>query len=379
VGLDELIGAVLAGPDHEARPHQEALGALGAAAVGPVVAAIRTSKGPPRRRLAEAVGFVRDRAAVPALIELIDDDCSPLAIAVLRALEHLPDPAALPPLLDLWLWDDNSQMAATISAIGGPSIVEPYHATLGRWLGGAALDSTPEALADAVASFDRARVASLEGVCRGLQAGGDAAGANALYAALRFASSAETRERAAQATQHVVAPGIVAALRAGMQDAAADVRRESVFSAYYLGLGTLIPDLLLVGSSDADPTVAATAREAVARIAGFPPFRQAPEAEELTAWFEQHGKALDPALAHRGGEPLHPSTIAARIAQEPRGPWDRALEFQVITGAKLPPGGDDAGAEIGAAAVAWAAEHAAEFEPGGVYRAGRRIEVPLPL
>lgn len=371
MSTETLIAAILAGPSVEALPHQESLAAIGAPAIPAIVDGVRANKGPSRRRLAEVVGRIRDPEAVPLLLPLIEDSYTGLALATIQALSHLPDPRAGAPLLKAWAWNDGASLARALVVNNVPDLAAAFRTTLERWLGNTSDPSrAPELMSSAI-------VASLAVVAPELERAGDTLGFESLHAVARYAGSADTRERAVLSMWRAVGPGCVETLKATLRDPDPQVRQAAAFASYFLGVGALVPDLVQVGVADADETVAATARDAIARIGNMSLTQTAPSPERVTAWFDADGVHLDPDIAWRRGERLHPRTVAAMIAVEPRGPWDRALEFEILTGAGLPhrSSDDTPTDELGALAVAWALAHAADFVPGAIYREGRRITV----
>jgi hypothetical protein len=370
--IETLVQAILAGPDVEAVPHQQALAAFGATAVPPIVEGVEATKGPPRRRLAEVISQIRDPEARPLLIGILESRNRNLRMPTIEALAHLPDPRAAAPLLEIWSWTQNSVLAQALIATGDPAVPDAFQAALRRWLAGT---TDPSKAAEGMNSV---AVGTLVVMIPVLSDGGRNLAFAALHAVATGASSPEVRERAILALWRSVGPGCVETIRTALTDPMPMNRQHAVFAGYFLGVGALIPDLVEIGITDVDPTVSATAREALMRIAGLELTQQAPAPAVISNWFENVGKQLDDEIAYRGGKPIHPSTVAAMIAIEPRGPWDRALEFDILTGAGLPHHSGDPMPqdEIGALAVAWAEAHADDFEPGAIYRGGQRIELP---
>ena len=372
MSIETLIEAILAGPDDEAAPHQAELAALGAAAIPSIVEGVNANKGPPRRRLAEVLGGIRDTEAIPLLLAALEQRNRQLLPGVLTALAHLPDPRNVAPLLEMWARNESGLVAEALAATGDPAVAAAFRSTLERWLGGTNDPSR------ALENMSSGLVSTLATMTPVLTSAGDNLAFEVLHAVARDATGDEVRERALLAMWRAVGPGCVETLRAALKDRVAINRQHAVFASYFLGVGTLVGDLVTIGMTDTDVTVAATARDAVGRIAGLEPTREAPAPDAIGAWFDDKGTQLDANVAYRGGMPIHPRTVAALIAIEPLRAWDRALEFELLTGAGLPHHSANPmpREQIGALAVDWADKHAGDFDPGAIYRGGKRIELP---
>jgi HEAT repeat protein len=172
------------------------------------------------------------------------------------------------------------------------------------------------------------------------------------------------REQAVQALAWVVGDGMIAALRAALNDEGLETRRAAIDALFYLGAVEVVGDLLALS---ADPALGNHARVRVHDLTGAP---LTDDADALRKWWMSHGAALPSGVCLRAGAPIAMAEVVEQLAE----PNLRELilqELQVRTGKRF-----DTAADPAAAARAWLAAEGKRFEPGGLYKSGHRVAFP---
>lgn len=261
----------------------ERAGAVGAAAVAPLVAALR--HGAPEA--AERLGLLGDPAAVEPLIEALGSPRSAVRRAAAEALWRMPDRRAVAPLVGLLDDPDDGvrdTAAAALGAVGDPSVVDPLLAALARDVRGAARAlgqlGDPRAVEPLVTAL-----AATRWVADAAEQGLVALGEQAAPAIGRMVDhpDAVVRARAVEALWQIADPRSQDALLSALSDPETGVRRLAALglTAVAADAGALEQVVAAIGE-EKEEQVRSQLALAVAAMAG----RDVPGAREALARLE---------------------------------------------------------------------------------------------
>lgn len=195
-----LIKALGYEKDNYRKAAAEALGQIGAPAVGPLVAALHSPDGSVRWHAAGALGQTGDADAVKPLIAAFGDPLVSVRSAAVEALVQVGAPAVGPLIDALPSW----AAAEALGRIGDHRAVKSLVAALPNWAAINALGwiGDPGAVAPLIAALQGKDELDREAAARALGRIGDPAALDALTAALSDEAQ-HVREAAAEALKHL--------------------------------------------------------------------------------------------------------------------------------------------------------------------------------
>lgn len=188
------------------------------------------------------------------------------------------------------------------------------------------------------------------------------------------------RAEAVAAMCHVVVPGMRDTLVTALQDPVPDVREPAIRTSLLLGDPRFVEHWI---ASTADPMrdLAAAALQAIRDLTGRDPagIGSVREADplRLESWWSKTMRAFGERVVYRLGKPLHIPDLFPLLND--RGVFeDVRAELRCITGVDFAPAvvpfwALDLDGE--SRARAWWQENHSRFEPGGLYRHGRRYDL----
>ena len=277
---------------------------LGAASVSPVAEALRSATGTPARRLRDVLISIRDREAVPQLVDLMDEQSMELVMGVFRALGGSGDRRAVSPLSAYATDDSNreTRRALAVEALG--DLADTDVATAATAIAKEAEEEyLPRLLADAVTAL--AKLGSQE-----LAPG--------FLRVCRKETDPTVLVHYAKTLKHIVAPGLLSALvevvRRGDDP---DTAREAVRGLQYLGSREAAGVLAEATSED----VASEALFAFHAVTGAD-LPDDPESAAAQEWWKANGSRFEPGIVYRLGKPLQVGDLIPRL--------DEARQPQVI-------------------------------------------------
>src|SRR5215210_2359379 len=325
-----------------------ALVAEGAAAVDPVVDALRSAKGPSARRLREVLVSIRDPDAVPRLVDRMDDKTVDVALGVFAALGASRDARATGPLLVYAAGGSTGELrqALAVEALGALGDRSATDA-LAEVAKNAEQDGLPLLLAAAVTSLARL---------------GNHEQAPALLRAWREETDPIELTRYVSALTHVVAPGVLEALVESVKRSDdPETQREAFRGLQYLGSADAATAL---AEAAADPNTSDPS-EALFRLRAI-------------TGTDEPADDLEPGVVHRLGHPLEVSDLIPLLdeASQPRVILD---ELEVITGERFgdPPIVPEGAESPRERAESWWRDNGDRFEAGRLYKFGYPQELPL--
>jgi hypothetical protein len=337
------------------------LAALGMRAFGSVVDAIRGSDRMTAGGLGDALLRVRDPDLVPALVPLLDDEKTGLAIVAFQALGRSRDPRAFRPLAD-YLRDPEkretrrSLAAAALGDLGDPRAIPEL------------LDAVDAALKGKLFHLALEAVVALAKL-------GNHEKAEVAAGLATDKRKRDLRPRASEALQYAVGPGSLGALRSALKDKYAEVRVNAVDALFYLGLPESL-GALVASARDKDPGVRGRVLVRIGMLAGQD-FDELADPRRVRKWWEAHELDFAPGVCHRLGRPIHlPDVI--ELLGEPNSRTTVVKELRIITGddfgfdrlvPDLDPGVLDRARD-------WWRAHSDRFVDGALYKYGHRVQPP---
>lgn len=365
------------GPEAEAAA--ASLVAAGAAALPPVIAAIRAGAGAVWR-LQDVALSLRGSELVPELIQHLGDPSTDVAMTVFEALGRTREHRALEPLLGALA---GSRRELAITALGDladpgavPKLLEIVDGMVALPGISEILDRTAQVENEEV---DEAPLRLLPKVLIALAKLGSFERASLLAGLSHYRSkdpysdASLIRIESVEAMQHVYFPGMFQELKAALGDEDAEVRLKAVDALFYLGTREAIEELL-AHLKDPSSTVVS---HIVYRLQGLTADRL--EGQDGDAWWREHQKEYSAGVCHRLGQPMDVSRIIS-LLEDPADRKSVLQELRIITGqdfgfnpaVQIPPPD-----EVAEQAREWWRKEGHRFETGRLYKYGHQQDLKV--
>lgn len=356
------------------------LAAIGLPVVADVAEAIRSERGNPMV-LREVLLQIRDPEIVTILRDVVQDENATLSQIAIEALGQSRDARALKPLLRLLpTWRKNM----AVDALGelGNSEAIPYLLHIVHELSNdsVVLQAIEGKLDEAGSEeFDRDCLRVLIHTIIALAKLGNCEYASVMFSLAHYHCDCDSnaffiRKEAVRALQYVAVPGMLPVLRLALHDEDAEVRSSAVDALFYLGLKESL-DLIVTCGHDTSDNVLNTAMIRLHDLTGQ--FIEDQEPHDVETWWQAHQQEYNAGVCYRLGKPLYVPDVIELLADPNRGNAI-AKELNIITG-------HDFGCrtsipvctptEVVEHARQWWRVEGGHFEPGALYKYGRKQEI----
>jgi HEAT repeats len=351
-----LIVKITAGEDREGASKR--LAGLGAAAVEPIMSAIRSMSAPPFL-MAQVLFQIEDRNSIEPLLRFTRDESTMVQLSSIEALGYLCSPVVRQSLLELLLDRDLIPTARRVAAYsigicGSPESVPALVEAQDQ-----AMQEGEEELAIACA-VSRARL-------------GDHGGLSSVLGLTLFKGDETIRASAVRAFRFIAGPGVFPALAKSLKDRASEVKQAAVEAIYYIGNYTAMEQLLLA-SSNRDDTTANNARTYLGFLTGAEVSNKTAERKK---WWAACKTTFRTEWCYRNGNPVDMDQFAALLDNDSNVP-DIARDFMIYTGQWI---GSEAWIianpeEARSRVLASLSRLKGQFERGALYKSGKKFDLP---
>jgi HEAT repeat protein len=333
---------------------------MGHDALGAVVDSIRRNDATAGGNLRYALAQMRDPRSLPELTSFLNEESMPLVMAAFRALGRSRDPSVRHALTS-YLMDQDKRPTRRSLAAGA----------LGELRDQGAIPSLLSAVQEAAAKGSRELALACVIALAKL---GNHDRADVAISLAGYKRDTAVRSMAAEALHYAVGPGAADALKKGLRDKDAEVRRKAIDGLFYLGTKEMVTPLV-DAVSNRDPNVATAARARACDLIGVE------YDDDLTAkQLSTHWKKIEGTIA--GGVVLKdgkPRSVPDMVSD-----LNKANEFRVRLRDLYVISGEDFGYDLTVPedmqvkdrphvirdAIAWAQLAQARFTPGVLYRFG---------
>jgi hypothetical protein len=362
----------------------------GAQAVGPIVEALRTAGPGARAILRDTLSRIRVPEALPLLEPFTRETSSRTAPAAIAAVGYSDSPGAFRLLSELAHAPSayHKRILQTLGELGDPRGVELLQAEAVKLVDAPQDPASAKRLtARAVAEGDASIVSDFIAIGATLAKLGDHSLAGSIGALARYdrqtnadPESAIIRLEATYALGYLVGPGVFQALCAALHDSDAELQVVAMRAMRLLGAKQVVPPWIeLVQTGDRAPALAySMIHDLVGEWPdGIELFEHSDRARISTWWAVREAKFLS-GTVYRAGRRAWPPDLFDSLA---RGDLVIIDELRTITGVDFSllvdpqlvlDGAPD---PLLAAATAWWDREGARFEPGALYKYGRRQDL----